>query len=437
MLPEKFQVTILSRLIMPKLTKSFLNNINLEDKDKTYWDDDLKGFGLRVQGDSKSWVIMYRNADGRQKKLTIGKANVLAPKEARTVAKDRLADATKGKDPAAKKIEDRRSMSVSELCDLYLRDGCENKKPSTIYQDTGRIERHIKPLIGNLKVQSLTTDIIEKMMLDIARGRTAATFKGEKPRATINVTGGRATATRTIAMLSSMLTFAIRYKIIDTNPALGVKKFTDKKKDVFLDANKIQILSDVLKLAEPKGESKDAINAIKLLLLTGCRKTEILSLKWEHIDFKNKCFRFPDTKTGKQTRAFGQGALNLLSYIKDTSNSPWVFPSPRNNGHLVGLPKVFKRIRPLKIDEETKKPLLGEEITLHTLRHSFASMAADMGFTELTIAGLLGHSLGGVTNRYSHNVDSSLVSAADKVSLRIESLLMTTETSNVVEFKRG
>jgi integrase len=437
MLPEKFQVTILSRLIMPKLTKSFLNNINPEDKDKTYWDDDLKGFGLRVQGDSKSWIIMYRNADGRQKKLTIGKANVLAPKEAREQAKDKLAEAVKGYDPAEIKIENRRAMTVAELCDLYLRDGCENKKSSTIYQDTGRIERHIKPLIGNLKVKSLTSDIIEKMMLDIARGKTATSLKGNKPRSTINVTGGKSTATRTIAMVSSMLTFAIRYKIIDNNPALGIKKFTDNKKDVFLDLSGVDNLGKALKLSETNGELLTAISAIKLLILTGCRKTEALSLKWEYVDFNNKCFRFPDTKTGKQTRAFGQGALNLLSDIKETSTSEWVFPSNKNSGHLVGLPKMFKRICSSQKSEEGNQPMLRQDLTLHSLRHSFASIAADMGYTELTIAGLLGHSLGGVTNRYSHNVDSSLVNAADKISLRIEQALEGKEQCNVIEFKRA
>ncbi|MCK5296019.1 MAG: tyrosine-type recombinase/integrase [Alphaproteobacteria bacterium] len=418
-----------------RLNKTFIVSLKQHDKPKTYWDSELKGFGLRVQGKSKSWVIMYRNAQGKQKMLTLSKIDKLTPDEARKEAKRKLADVTKGKDPASEKTAKRKAMTVSELCDFYMKEGCENKKPYTIKMDIGRIERHIKPLIGNLAVTSLTTAIVEKMMIDIARGKTAIEKKGDKPRATIKVTGGKGTANRTMGMFASILEFAKRYKIIERNPARGVKRFASQKKDVFLDIEEIQNLGKALQEAGKQGESQRSIEATKLLLLTGCRKMEVLSLKWEYVDFKNKCFRFPDTKTGKQIRAFGQGALDLLVEIKHNSKSKWVFPSSVNDKHFIGLPKAFRRIRKLE-DTETGKPFIGEDITLHTLRHSFASIAADIGFTELTIAGLLGHSLGGVTNRYSHNVDSSLISAADKVSLRIETALEDKEqANNVIELK--
>ena len=129
--------------------------------------------------------------------------------------------------------------------------------------------------------------------------------------------------------------------------------------------------------------------------------------------------------------------MNLLIELKSYQKNEWVFPSNDDNKHFLGLPRVFEKICSLK-DNETNQLFLKKSITLHTLRHSFASIGADMGFTEITLAGLLGHSLGGVTNRYSHNVDSSLISAADKISLRIENALNgKTEESKVLEFKRG
>ncbi|MGD9638750.1 MAG: tyrosine-type recombinase/integrase [Alphaproteobacteria bacterium] len=134
------------------------------------------------------------------------------------------------------------------------------------------------------------------------------------------------------------------------------------------------------------------------------------------------------------THQFQSTPLHEGRHVK----SEWVFPSSDNVKHLVGLPRTFKSICSMQ-DVETSEPFLTKEITLHTLRHSFASVAADMGFTELTIAGLLGHSLGGVTNRYSHNVDSSLINAADKISLRIENALngKMEEENKIIEFKRG
>jgi integrase len=423
-----------------KINRTFISKLKKHDKPKTYWDSELKGFGLRVQTASMSWVIMYRNAKGRQRMLTVGKTDKLTPDEARKLAKDKLAEATKGHDPASDKIEQRNAMKVSELCDLYIEQGCHTKKQSTIKMDISRIERHIKPLIGNLAVNNLTTATIEKMMYDIAQGKTSTKkTASDKKRGYIKITGGKGVATRTVGMFGSILEFAKRHRIIESNPARGIKKYKDKKKEVFLDIEEIKQLGLAIKQAEKKGLNKTALNAIKLLLLTGCRKTEILSLKWDYIDFKNKCFRFPDTKTGKQTRAFGQGALNLLQEIKQSSkNNLWVFPATRGEKHFIGLAKVLNKIKSFE-NTDTNEHYINQETTLHTLRHSFTSVGADMGFTELTLAGLIGHKLKGITNRYSHNVDSSLISAGDKISLRIETALngKAENENNVVELKRG
>ncbi|MGD9637649.1 MAG: tyrosine-type recombinase/integrase [Alphaproteobacteria bacterium] len=407
---------------MTKLTKGFVKQVPYHEKEKTYWDDRVKGFGLRVRKHTKSWIVMYRNAEGIIRKLTLGHTDKLNATEARKIAKKRLAEVIMGRDPAVEKADKKKYLKVSELCDLYIREGCENKKISTIKMDISRIERHIKPLIGNMPVNSLTTAVIEKMMVDIAQGKTAFKRRGKKLRSFIKVRGGKTVASRTVGMFGSILEFARRRDIIEHNPSRGVKKYSDNKKDFFLNFGDIEALSRALLLAEKQGINKIAINAIKLLLLTGCRKNEILTLKWEYVDLKNKCFRFPDTKTGKQTRCFGQGALHLLQELKKKSHPVWVFPSHVSDCNFKGISKIFKRICRQK-DPKTGKAFLKPEISIHTLRHSFASLGADMGFIELTIAGLLGHNLGGVTNRYSHNVDSSLISAADKISLRIEKAL--------------
>ena len=163
------------------------------------------------------------------------------------------------------------------------------------------------------------------------------------------------------------------------------------------------------------------MDAIRLLALTGCRENEILSLKWDYVDFDKQCFRFPTTKTGPQIRPFGLGAKHILERIKQNSSSEWVFPSNRGTGHFISILKVLNKIMKLKGDNQ--QPFINKDICIHTLRHSFASIAADKGYIELIISGLLGHKPKGVTNRYSHTPDASLILAANDISLHIEKLL--------------
>lgn len=437
---------------MPKINKNFIDKITANDTNKTFWDDTLKGFGVRVQAKSMSWVIMYRNQYGKQKMLTIGKIGKITPEEAREKAKKLLADITlNDTDPALNRTANKNSISISELCDLYLSEGTFNKKPSTIMNDKSRIERHIKPLIGNMMLKEIKKEHIDKMMLDIMNGKTAFKAKSDKKRGQINVTGGKSIAKRTLEMFSSILAFAKLRGYIAENPALGIPKPKTNKREVFLTIDDLRELGKALRAAEEIHLcNSTAINAIKLLALTGCRKDEVLSLKWSYIDFENQCFRFPDTKTGAQIRAFGLGARHLLENLqaeqrRDYNDTSWVFPATRGGGYFIGLLKAFNKICNLPTDykneqpEEEKKPFITKDICLHTLRHSFASVGADMNYNELTIAGLLGHKLGGVTNRYSHNVDKSLVYAADKISLRIEQALENkeAEAAKIVNIARG
>lgn len=435
---------------MPKLTKQFVDRVSLPQQDKTYWDDEIKGFGLRVQGNTKAWVLVYRNRFGNKKRLTLGRSDKLCPQDARNAAKSKLATIFRdNEDPASEKSKYKKSLTVAELCDFYLEEGVSNKKPSTIANDKSRIERHVKPLIGNLSLLELRSHHLEKMVIDIKRGKTAFYEKGKKPRASINVTGGNSIAKRTLEMLSGILSFAKRRGLITENPAIGVEKPKTNKREVFLTLDDCKTLGEALRTAEKLKFPINAINAIKLLVLTGCRKDEILSLRWEYVDFENQCFRFPDTKTGQQNRAFGIGALNLLKSMTPFTSTGFVFPSTVAETHLTGLLKIFKKIislRPL-VDEQADEllldmeqpPYISKPICLHSLRHSFASIAANMNYNELTIAGLLGHKLGGVTNRYSHNVDSTLISAANNVSQKIANALdnITPETAKIISITRG
>lgn len=410
---------------MPKLSKSFINQIkDLSYPDKTFTDDEIKKLAIRIQGNKKSWILTYR-MNGKQEKMTLGSIFERTPEDVRAEAIELLDMINKGISPKDHRNQARNILNISELCDLYMAEGVTHKKESTLKIDKGRITHHIKPLIGNIRLSELNTGDIERMMIKIMNGDVKSAQEQCKKRGRSRVTGGKEAANRTVQLLSAILNFARNRELIDKNPAKFVKRPKTPTKETFLTPQEIKQLGTILK--HPLYcDKKEAINAIKLLLLTGCRKNEILSLRWDFIDFDNQCFRFPDTKTGKQNRVFGIAALRLLKEIKSKNKSPWVFPATRGEGHYIGLPKIFNRICSSKLEDDfadNATTFYKPDITLHSLRHTFASISNLLGYNDFTIAGMLGHHIRSTTARYSHNVDSALISAANQVSEFINNLL--------------
>lgn len=400
---------------MPRLTKRFVDSLRADPNvaDRTVWDDTLPGFGIRVRSaGGMTWVIMYRTKDGRLRKFKIGRIGALTPDEARKEARQRLAEVDKGQDPAAAKVAARRAMSVAELCDLYLADAKTRLKPKTYKMDESRVSCHVKPLIGSRKVESLKLRDIEDLQTAIATGKSARPRK-EKGRGD-HPSGGRGVAARTVSMVGTMLEFARRRGIVETNVARGVQKFSVPKRMRYLTHEEFASLGVTIRTAEEHGESRVALRAIEILLLTGCRREEILALRWDWLDLRSRCIRFGDTKTGPQLRPLGSAAIRLFSALRREGDVPWIFPAEKGDGHFIGAPRVFKRLcHAAKL----------KDVTLHTLRHSFASMAAELGYSELIISGLLGHRGSSVTARYAHVPDRALLSAADSVSTAIAKVL--------------
>ena len=415
---------------MPKITKRLVDALRPDrtGKDIFVWDAGdgaLKGFGIRMKpSGSASYLVQYRNKEGRTRRLVIGKVGTLAPDEARRLAGDALRVAAKGGDPSAERHAVRGAITVADLCELYLADAKSRIKASTWVLDRSRIETHVKPLIGRLTVRSLTAADIERMKADIIAGKTARPRNGRGG----NVTGGAATAARTMGMLGTILEYArTSLKIIKENPARGLKKPPDRKQRRFLNFKEITKLGQSMRDAELVGENPTGLAAIRLLLLTGLRRMEVLALRREWVDSQARCIRFEDTKSGPQLRPIGSEAVRLIDAQRGSDRSGWVFPTAHGGGHLVGLPKILERI--------CNRARLGG-VTIHVLRHSFAATAAEMGFSELTIAGLLGHSVPGITARYAHVPDSALVSAADRVAMRIASALDGKVDAEVVPLRR-
>jgi integrase len=162
-----------------------------------------------------------------------------------------------------------------------------------------------------------------------------------------------------------------------------------------------------------EGEHPTGLAAIRMMLLSGFRRTEVLGLERNWVSSLDHCVRFPDTKSGTQVRVLGEAAISCIETAPGREESPFVFPADWGDGHFIGVVRVLDRV--------CMKAYL-KKVTPHVLRHTFASVAGDLGFSELTIAGLLGHSARGVTQGYVH-LDTALIVAADRVSAEIAKLL--------------
>ncbi len=389
-----------------KITNKTVASIIPAEKDQFVWDTDLSGFGLRCRANGgKFYVVKYR-ISGKQRWVTLGRHGPLKPKIARLEALKLLGEVARGNDPAEQRETDRRDLTITELCDVYVAEGCVTKKPTTIKTDRGRIERHIKPLLGNRKVRTIRREHIERMMTDVAAGKTATdTTTGFRGRAIVR--GGKGTATKSVTLLSAIFTFAINRGFRPDNPCHGVKTYPSRKYERFLTPSEFGQLGVALNDLEHEGANRNAIVALKLLAYTGCRKSEILSLKWEFIDLERRCIRLPDSKTGPRVIPLGGPALELLSSHPRIADSRYVFPATTGNGHFVGLPKIWRRVR-------ERAGLT--DVRLHDLRHSFAAVGASGGNSLLVIGKLLGHRQATTTQRYAHLADDPLWTTAGQIS---------------------
>jgi integrase len=391
---------------------------------ETVWDASVAGFGARRQrGTAVSYMLIYRADGGRQRWFTIGRhGSPWTPDTAREEARRLLGDVARGRDPAAVKKAGRNALTVSELCRAYLSDAEKGrvvtrrrlaKKARTLTFDKGRVERHIEPLLGRLAVSAVTHADIEQFMHDVADGKTAAKIK-TKPYGLANVRGGKATATRTVGLLGAIFTYAVKHRLRPDNPAHGISRYADRKRERRLTDEEYEALHRGLSDSQRVGLWPWAIGLVRFLAFTGWRSGEALGLRWSELDLSRRTATLADTKTGRSMRPLSRSACEVLNKLP-RSGGDLVFPATRGAGLMNGFPKIWARI--------AKLGNLPPDVTPHVLRHSFASLAADLGFGEATIAALIGHKGQTITSRYVHSADAVLLAAADAVANRTLALM--------------
>ncbi len=382
---------------MPKLTKRFVEAVEPESRDVVLWDSDLKGFGLRVKPSGRrTYLIQYRNAQGRSRRLTVGLHGRLTPDQARQEGRRLLAEVELGNDPAEQKSAVKSAPTVEDLAERYLREHAEpRKKPKSVANDRLLLRKHILPTLGQRRVSDVTRADVEKLHLRI--GKQAQT-----------------TANRAIALLSKAFNLAEvwGWRPDASNPCRHVQRFKERKVERYLSRKELARLAEVLEQAElERSEMPSVVAAIRLLLYTGCRRGEILTLRWQDVDLERRCLFLPDSKTGQKIVMLSEPALQVLAGIERQENNPYVITGWVKGKHLVNLKDPWGRIR-------AKAGI--EDVRIHDLRHTFASFGAGAGFSLPVIGKSLGHTRASTTERYAHLANDPVRQMVEQVGAEIE-----------------
>lgn len=404
-----------------KLTKRAIDAlVPPQTKHLILWDSEVKGFGLRIMASGlKTFVLQYRNAEGTKRRMNLGRYGVLTVDQARDLAKLKLAEVIVGEDPANKVRQDRKGMTVTEMCDWYLTEartgnilGRKNLpiKSSSLEMDESRIRTHIVPLLGNRIVKHLRIADVEQMQTDVKNGKTAKPRTGGRGGM---ATGGPGVAGRCLGTLQAIIGHAKHKGLLEAHPTLGAKKLASKKKTRRLSVAEIEMIGKAIAHAEASGENPVALGVLRTLLLTGYRREEGQAMHRGWLHPEAGYVAFPDTKGGAQIRAIGPAAVRVLENQAEIAGNPHMFPSTVGDGPFTAVSECLRRVCSLA-------GIIG--VTPHTLRHTFGSVAGDLGFSELTIRAMLGHASQNVTQDYVH-IDEALKLAVQRTSDEIARLL--------------
>ncbi|BEQ14195.1 site-specific integrase [Desulfoferula mesophila] len=381
---------------MPKLTKRFVDSVIPQDKERVYWDEALPGFGLRVRSSGgKVFICQYRNSQGRTRKLTLGAYGKLTVDMARKLAKERLGEVARGQDPAEAKSAGRSAPAFSELASRYMAEHSEvKKKAESIRKDRFLVDQYILPALGRYNVDEVTREQIAKLHHSLR----------EKPYQ----------ANRVLEVVRKMFNLAEAWGLRPdgSNPARHIQKYKEKKRQRYLSKDEWARLGKVLVEIEREDSGlPSVVTAVRLLIFTGCRLSEVLTLRWDDVDWDRGCLNLLDSKTGQRFVPLGQVALDLLESTPRQAGNPFVCPGARPMRPLVNLQQPWRRIR--------ERAGL-EDVRLHDLRHSFASVGAAAGLSLPVIGALLGHTQAATTQRYAHLAQDPVKQAADQVASLID-----------------
>ena len=369
------------------------------EKDTVFWDRDLTGFGVRVYPTgSKVYVAQARGPEG-PRRVTVGRHGVIHAEEARKRAALVIARVKAGEEAVPKPMKPAGGPTVAELAKRYLDEYVSVRcKPRTVKTLRSVVGRNIVPTLGKMPISA-----VERKHVVGLHQRLSAT---------------PAAANHTVRALSAMYSLAGEWGLAPEgmNPCRAIAEYPGRRRERFLTEAELERLGRALDQVETEGgASASAVAAIRLLMLTGCRKSEILTLRWEEVALEAAELRLADSKTGARVVSLSGPAVKLIAGLPRLPGMPWVIPGRKPGTHLRKLDDAWQAVR--------KRAGL-EGVRLHDLRHSFASRALALGEGLSMIGKLLGHARIETTSRYAHLARDSVRASAERVAASIAADLL-------------
>ena len=394
-----------------RLTKTIIERLKPNPyKPLVVYDSETPGLHVKVSPKGKkALVLWYRSKSRRTATITLGHFPIMTLAQARETARKLLLEVANGGDPARERAKAKAAPTISNLCDRYLVEHVAVfNKPSTMREVYRLVKKRIRPAFGKISVTELSRADVKRWHFEM-RGTP---YEGN----------------RALAALSKMMSLAwTDWEICADNPCRGIKRHAEKKRERFLSEAEFARLGDVLADAERTGgEAPGPLAAIRLLILTGCRLSEVITLRWEHVDMEHGCLRLPDSKTGSKVVHLGAPALKVLATNQRQGDSPWVIVGRKPDTRLTNLHGPWNRLK-------AKAGL--PDVRIHDLRHSFASVGAATGMSLLLIGKMLGHTQAATTQRYAHLGSDPVKQAVETVTDKIAAA-MSGHKGEVVSLRR-
>ena len=377
----------MAKLQTRNISKRTVDALPVEDKDAVYWDRELQGFGVRVYPSAAKVYIVQTRSRGRSKRITLGRHGVITADAARKKAAATIALLKSGQEPGEKPAP---ALTVAELAARYFREHVESHcKESTARMYRSVVERFLLPAYGHLAVEKVTREHIAALHLELR--------------------GIPYQANRALEIANKLFNLAEQWELrTGANPCRFVRKYRETKRERFLTDEEFRRLGAVLDEMEAEGTLPlYPAAALRLLMLTGCRRNEIVELAWRNVDLAGGELRLPDSKTGPRMVPLSPAAARVLEALPRIEGNPWVIPGFKPGRHLSDLNHYWDRVR-----ERAELP----DVRIHDLRHSWASRALALGESLSMIGKLLGHNKIDTTSRYAHLARDSIKASSARIA---------------------
>ena len=381
----------MARLNGTTISRRTVEALPVGERETVFWDHELLGFGVRVYPSGRKVYLVQTRSGGKSRRVTIGRHGVLSAEQARRKAAQLIASIKSGEEPARPRSPPDAGPTIAEVAERYMKEHVTVRcKPSTARACRYTLDRYLLPVFGARPLGTIGREEVAALQYRLHKTPSMAN--------------------RVIDILSRLFNTAEAWGIAPEggNPCRFVQKYKERSCERFLSEEEFRRLGCVLDEMETAGKvSASAVSAIRLLMLTGCRRGEILTLRWEDVDLEAGELQLRDAKTGARQVALSPAAVRVLSGIPRVADTPWVIAGRKPGTRLANLNASWLVVR-------ARAGL--DDVRLHDLRHSFASRALALGESLSMIGKLLGHRKVQTTARYAHLAQDSVKASAARVA---------------------